>query len=103
MSAAQTIQIFKCINVGTENVNINLKTIHTATEKNIVNGGVPDNKPNPSLMSDQIHNGFFKVSEQSTIRYLPNLDSTVLRATGNNVVIMWTPLHIKNSGTVTNN
>jgi len=62
---------------------------------------MPDNKSNTSLMSHQVNNGFLKVSQQSTFRNLPDLDRTVLGATGYHVVIVWTPMDVENGRAVT--
>jgi len=73
----------------------------TCTQEYVVYGRMPDNKSNTPLMSHQVDDRLFKISQQSAIGDLPDLDGTVLRTTGNDVIIMWAPLNVEDSSAVT--
>jgi len=61
---------------------------------------MPYNQSNTPLMSHQVHNRLFKISQQSALGDLPYLDGAVFRAAGNDVVIMWAPLNVEDSSAV---
>ena len=70
------------------------KKRQTATEEYIVYTGMPHDQSHTSLMCHQINDRLLQISQQSAIGNLPDLDSAVLRATGNDVVVVRTPLDV---------
>ena len=83
-------------------LDITKKNCQTATEEYIVYGWMPDDKSNTPLVCHQINNRLLKISQQSADRNLPDLDSAVFRAAGNNIVIVWTPRNVEDGCAMTN-
>ena len=62
---------------------------------------MPAHQSYPSLMADQVYNWIVEGFCESTVGDLPYFDSAILRATGNDIIIVRTPLDVKDSGFVT--
>jgi len=62
---------------------------------------MPHDKSNSSLMSDKIDDRFVEVTIESNVRNLPDLDRTVLAGTGDDIVVVGTPLDVEYGGSMT--
>lgn len=75
----------------------------TSTKQNILSSRVPDDQTNSSLMGHQIDHAFLEIGRQTAFRDLPYFDRAIFRSTGNQGVVMRTPLQIKDCCFVPNN
>jgi len=74
--------------------------ISTSTEQDVMCSRMPQDKSDTSLMSHQVDDWLVKVAIQSNVWNLPDLDCTVLTRTGDDVIVVWTPLDVEYSSTV---
>jgi len=62
---------------------------------------MPQDETDSTLVCDKVDDWVVNVAVESDVWYLPDLDRAVLGRTGDDRVIVWTPLDVEHSCTVT--